>query len=55
MSQNGILESYLVVLNEFWKFENESKFCQNVKFFMTAVIYEISDFDHFNNILKSYR
>ena len=25
-SQNGILESYAVVLNEFWKFEIESNF-----------------------------
>ena len=54
-SQNGILESYLVVLSDFWKFEIESKFCQNVKFFMTAVISEISDFDHFLNIHKSHR
>ena len=53
-SQNCILESYLVVLNDFWKFEVESKFCQNVKFFMTAVISEISDFDHFINILKTH-
>ena len=51
--QNGILESYLVVLNDFWKFEIESKFCQNVKFFMTAVISEISDFDHFIKILNT--
>ena len=34
-------------------FENESKFCQNLKIFMTAVISEISDFDHFLNNLKS--
>ena len=27
-SKNCILESYLGVLNEFWKFEIESKFCQ---------------------------
>ena len=53
-SKNCILESYFVVLNEFWKFEIESKFCQNVKFFITAVIREISDFDHFLNILKSH-
>ena len=51
-SQDGIVESYLVVLNNFCKFENESKFCQNVKFFMTAIISEISDFDHFLNILN---
>ena len=53
-SQNGILESYLVVLSEFWKFEIESKFCQILKLFMTAVTSEISDFDHFLNILKSH-
>ena len=51
-SQNGILESYLVVLNDFSKFEIESKFCQNVKCFMTEVISKISNFDHFLNILK---
>ena len=28
-SQNGILYSYLVVLDDFLMFENESKFCQN--------------------------
>ena len=33
-------------------FEIESKFCQNVKFFMTTVICEISDFDHFFNICQ---
>ena len=48
-----ILESYLVVVNDLLKIEIESKFCQNVKFFMTAVISEISVFDHFLNILKS--
>ena len=53
-SQNGILESYLAVLSDFWKFEIESKFCQNVKFFITAVIREISDFYHFLNIFKSH-
>ena len=35
-------------------FENESKFCQNLKFIMTTVISEISDFHHFLNNLKSY-
>ena len=49
-----MLEGYLVVLIEFWKFEIESKFCQNVKFFITVIISEISDFDHFLNILKSH-
>ena len=33
-------------------FEIPSKVCQNVKFFMTAVISEITDFGHFLNILK---
>ena len=53
-SQNGILKRYLV-LSDFGKFEIESKFCQNVKFFMTSVMSEISDFDHFLDILKSHR
>ena len=35
-------------------FENESKFCQNLNIFLTAIISEISDFDHFLNNLKSY-
>ena len=53
-SQNGILERYLVVLSDFWKFEIESKFCQNMKFFMTLVISEISVFDHFFKFLRSH-
>ena len=44
-SQNGILECSLVHLNDFWKFEVESKFCQKLKIFMTAVLSKISDFD----------
>ena len=44
--QNGILESFYVNLKDFWKFEVESKFCQKLKIFMTAVLSEISDFDH---------
>ena len=44
-SQNGILECSLVHLNDFWKFEVESKFCQKLKILMTAVLSEISDFD----------
>ena len=37
-----------VDLNDFWKFEVESKFCEKLKIFMTAVLSEISDFDqHF--------
>ena len=51
-SQNGILECSLDHLKDFWKFEVESKFCQKFKIFMTAVFSEISDFDHFLNILK---
>ena len=50
-SQNGILECSLDHLKDFWKFEVESKFCQKLKIFMTAVLSEISDFDHFVNIL----
>ena len=44
-SENGILECSLVHLNDFWKFEVESKFCEKLKIFMTAVLSEISDFD----------
>ena len=44
-SQNGILECSLVNLNDFWKFEVETKFCQKLKILMTAVLSEISDFD----------
>ena len=46
-SQNGILECSYVDLKDFWKFEVESKFCQKLKIFMTAVLSEISDFDQF--------
>ena len=45
-SQNGILESFYVNLKDFWKFEVESKFCQKLKIFMTALLSKISDFDH---------
>ena len=51
--QNNILKRFFVVLNHFWKFEVESKFCQKLKNFMTAVLSEISDFDHFLNIVIS--
>ena len=44
-SQNGNLECSLVHLKDFWKFEVESKFCEKLKIFMTAVLSEISDFD----------
>ena len=44
-SENGILECPLVHLNDFWKLEVESKFCEKLKIFMTAVLSEISDFD----------
>ena len=46
MFKNGILECSYLDLNDFWKFEVESKFCQKLKIFMTAVLSEISDFDH---------
>ena len=52
--QNGILKCSFVDLNYFWKFEVESKFCQKLKIFMTAVLSEISDFDHFLNIVISW-
>ena len=51
--QNGILKCSFIDLNYFWKFEVESKFCQKLKIFMTAVLSEISDFDHFLNIVIS--
>ena len=44
-SQKGILECSYVNLKDFWKFEAESKFCEKLKIFMTAVLSEISDFD----------
>ena len=44
-SQNSILECSYVDLKDFWKFEVQSKFCQKLKIFMTAVLSEISDFD----------
>ena len=46
-SQNGILECSYVDLKDFWMFEVESKFCQKLIIFMTAVLSEISDFDQF--------
>ena len=46
MSQNGILKCSYVDLKDFWKFEAESRFCQKLKIFMTAVLSKISDFDH---------
>ena len=51
--QNGIPKCSFIDLNYFWKFEVESKFCQKLKIFMTAVLSEISDFDHFLNIVIS--
>ena len=51
--QNDILKCSFVVFNHFWKFEVESKFCQKLKIFMTEVLSEISDFDHFLNIVIS--
>ena len=52
--QNSILKCSFIDLKDFWKFEVESKFCQKLKIFMTAVLSEISDFDHFLNIVISY-
>ena len=52
-SQNGILGYSYVDLKDFWKFEVESKFCQKLKIFMTAVLSEISDFDQFFKTLIS--
>ena len=47
--QNDILNCSLFYLNDLWKFEVESKFCQKLKMFMTSFLTEISDFDHFLN------
>ena len=53
MYENNILKCFFVVLNNFWKFEVQSKFCQNLKILMTAVLSKISDFDHFlNNVIS---
>ena len=43
--QNGILACSYVDLNDFWKFEVESKFGQKLKIFMISVLSNISDFD----------
>ena len=51
--QNNILKCFFVDLNHFWKFEVESKFCQKLKIFMTSFFSEISDSDHFLNIVIS--
>ena len=51
--QIDILKYPFVVFNHLWKFEVESKFCQKLKIFITAVLIEISDFDHFLNIVIS--
>ena len=52
-SQNGILGYSYVDLKDLWKFEVESKFCQKLIIFMTAVLSEISDFDQFFKTLIS--
>ena len=51
--QNGILTCSFGDLKDLYKFEVESKFCQKLKNFMTVVLSEISDFDHFLNIVTS--
>ena len=45
--KNGNLECSYVDLKDFWKFEVVSKFCQNLKLFMNAIVREISYFDQF--------
>ena len=47
MFKNGILECSYLDLNDFWKFEVESKFCEKLKIIMTAVLSEISDVGEF--------
>ena len=51
--KNGNLECSCVDLKDFWKFEVESKFCQNLKIFITAVPSEISDLHHLFNTFIS--
>ena len=51
--QYCILKCSLVDLKDLLKFEGQSKFCQKLKIFMTAVLSEISDIDHFLNIVLS--
>ena len=51
--QYCILKCSVFHLKDLWKFEVESKFCQKLKIFMTAVLSKISDFDHFlNNVIS---
>ena len=38
-------------LKDFLKFDVELNFCEKLKFFMTSVLSEISDFDH---LLKTF-
>ena len=52
MSQKGILKCSYVLSKDFCKFKAET-FCQKLKIFMTVVLSEISDFDHFFNIINS--
>ena len=51
--QNHILKCFFVFFSHFWKFEVESKFCQKLKIFITTVLSEISDFDHFLIVVTS--
>ena len=49
-SQNGILECSYVDLNDFWKFEVESKFCEKLKIFMTAVLSKFQILTNFSRL-----
>ena len=51
--QNNTLKCFLHGVNYFRKFEVESTFYQELKIFMTADLSDISDFDHFLNIVIS--
>ena len=51
--QNHILKCFFVVFNHSGSLRLSQKFCQKLKIFMTAVVSEISDFDHFLNIVIS--
>ena len=51
--QNNILKFFLLFLIISGSLSLSQKFCQKLKVFMTAVLSEISDFDHFLNIVIS--
>ena len=52
-SQNVIIKCSFVDFKDLYKFEVELKFYQKLNIFMATVVSEISDFDHFLNIVIS--